>query len=80
VGIVPEGKVQKKCFGAKWIYILHFKPAKIHSETECFNGCETWSLALKEAHNLRVCENKVLMRISEPEREEMENITQCVGQ
>jgi hypothetical protein len=33
-------------------------------------GCETWSLALREEHRLRVFENRVLRRISGPEREE----------
>jgi hypothetical protein len=28
------------------------------------DGCETWSLTLKEEHTLRVFENKVLRRIS----------------
>jgi hypothetical protein len=34
-------------------------------------GCENWSLALKEERNLRVFENRVLRRISEPKRDEM---------
>jgi hypothetical protein len=33
-------------------------------------GCETWSLALKEEHRLRVFENWVLRRIFGPKREE----------
>jgi hypothetical protein len=33
-------------------------------------GCETWSLALREGHRLRVFENRVLRRIFEPRREE----------
>jgi hypothetical protein len=33
-------------------------------------GCETWSLALREEHRLRVFENTVLRRIFGPEREE----------
>jgi hypothetical protein len=34
-------------------------------------GCETWSLALKEEHRLRVFEQRVLRRIFEPKRDEM---------
>jgi hypothetical protein len=34
-------------------------------------GCETWSLALREEHRLRVFENRVLMRIFGTEREEV---------
>jgi hypothetical protein len=34
-------------------------------------GCETWSLALREEHRLRVFENRVLRRIFEPTRDEM---------
>jgi hypothetical protein len=33
-------------------------------------GCETWSLALREEHRLRVFENRVLWRIFGPKREE----------
>jgi hypothetical protein len=31
-------------------------------------GCETWSLAVREEHKLRVFENRVLRRIFEPKR------------
>jgi hypothetical protein len=34
-------------------------------------GCETWSLKLQEEHGLRVFENRVLRRISGPERDEV---------
>jgi hypothetical protein len=34
-------------------------------------GCETWSLALREEHRLRVFENKVLRRICGPKRDEV---------
>jgi hypothetical protein len=34
-------------------------------------GCETWSLALREEHRLRVFEDRVLRRISGPKREEV---------
>jgi hypothetical protein len=33
-------------------------------------GCETWCLTLREAHRLRVFENKVLRRILGPKRDE----------
>jgi hypothetical protein len=32
-------------------------------------GCETWSLALREEHRLRVFENRVLRRIFGPKRD-----------
>jgi hypothetical protein len=34
-------------------------------------GCETWSLTLREEHNLRVFENRVLRRIFGPKRDEV---------
>jgi hypothetical protein len=34
-------------------------------------GCETWSLTLREEHGLRVLENRVLMRIFGPKRDEV---------
>jgi hypothetical protein len=34
-------------------------------------GCETWSLTLREDHRLRVLENRVLMRIFGPKRDEV---------
>jgi hypothetical protein len=34
-------------------------------------GCETWSLTLRKQHRLRVFENRVLRRISEPKRDEV---------
>ena len=33
------------------------------------NGCETWSLTLREEHRLRVLENRVLRRIFWPRRD-----------
>jgi hypothetical protein len=33
-------------------------------------GCETWSLALRDEHRLRVFESRVLRRVSGPKREE----------
>jgi hypothetical protein len=34
-------------------------------------GCETWSLILREAHRLRVFENRALSRIFGPKRDEV---------
>jgi hypothetical protein len=34
-------------------------------------GCETWSLALREEHRLRICENRVLTRIFGAKRDEV---------
>jgi hypothetical protein len=39
------------------------------------HGCETWSLALREEHTLRVFENRVLRRIFGPKRDEV--TTEC---
>jgi hypothetical protein len=35
----------------------------------CVDGCETWSLTLKEEHKLRVFEKRVLRRILGPKRD-----------
>jgi hypothetical protein len=35
------------------------------------NGCETWSLTLREKHRLSVFENRVLRRIFGPKRDEV---------
>ncbi|KAJ4439393.1 hypothetical protein ANN_07515 [Periplaneta americana] len=34
-------------------------------------GCETWTLTMREKQTLRVCENKVLRKISEAKRDEV---------
>ena len=34
-------------------------------------GCETWSLKMREEHRLRVSENRVLRRIFGPKRDEV---------
>jgi hypothetical protein len=36
-----------------------------------FDGCETWSLTLREEHRLRVFENRVLRIIFGPKRDEV---------
>jgi hypothetical protein len=56
------------------VYICHILPyAKIRiSKTiilaVVLYGCETWCLTLREKHELRVFENRVLRRIFGPER------------
>ena len=46
---------------------------KVHSTTILLvvYGCETWSLTLRKGHRLRVCENRVLMRIFWFKRDEV---------
>jgi hypothetical protein len=34
-------------------------------------GCETWTLALREEHRLRMFQNRVLRRMSGPKRNEV---------
>jgi hypothetical protein len=41
-------------------------------------GCETWSLTLKEEHRLRVFENRVLMRIFGPKRDDVTGGENCI--
>jgi hypothetical protein len=38
---------------------------------QLFHGRETWSLALREEHRLRVFENRVLRRIFGPKKDEV---------
>jgi hypothetical protein len=38
---------------------------------DCFYGCETWPLTLREEHRLRVFENRVLRRIMGPKSDEV---------
>jgi hypothetical protein len=40
-------------------------------DLEFNNGCETWSLTLREEHRLKMFENRVLRRIFGPKREEV---------
>jgi hypothetical protein len=35
------------------------------------NGCETWSLILREEHRLKVYNNKVLRRMFGPKKDEV---------
>jgi hypothetical protein len=46
------------------IYIIIILPVVLY-------GCETWSLKMWEARRLKVFENKVLMRIFGPKRNEV---------
>jgi hypothetical protein len=52
-------------------------PRQLRNTTEKCNtafvlyGCQTWSLTLREGHNLRVFENRVLRRIFGPARDEV---------
>jgi hypothetical protein len=43
----------------------------VASEPVVLNGCETWSLTLREEHRLRVFENRVLRRIFGLKRDEL---------
>jgi hypothetical protein len=55
---------QKSLFSSLRIYKVIILPAVLY-------GCETCSLYLREEHRLRVFENRVLMRIFGPKRDEM---------
>jgi hypothetical protein len=55
-------------------YILPFKNVKIKIYRifpPVLCGSDTWSFILREEHRLRVFENRVLRKISGPEREEV---------
>jgi len=41
------------------------------SKINPIHGCETWSFTLKQEYSLGVFENRVLMRIFGPKREEV---------
>jgi hypothetical protein len=41
-------------------------------------GCDTWSLALREEHRLRMFENKVLRRIFGRQRDVLESGENCI--
>jgi hypothetical protein len=43
----------------------------VFSSAVVLYGCETWSLALREEHRLRVFENRMLRRIFGLKRDEM---------
>jgi hypothetical protein len=48
--------------GARRIYKTIILPVVLY-------GCETWSLAVREEHKLRVFKNRVLRRIFGPKRD-----------
>jgi hypothetical protein len=50
---------------------IKFKIYKIIILPVVLYGCETWSIALREEHRLRVFENKVLRRILGPKMGEV---------
>jgi hypothetical protein len=37
-------------------------------------GCETWSVTVWEVHRLRVFENKILRKVSVPERDKVTGV------
>jgi hypothetical protein len=47
---------------------------KIISLTVVLHWCETWSLTLKEEHELRVFENSLLSRVFGPKRDEVTGV------
>jgi len=52
-------------FGFKDVYVQ-----KYNSDC-CFGGCETWSVILREAHRVRVFEDRVLRKLFGSKREEV---------
>jgi hypothetical protein len=59
-----DGKLQKMGKEKIIIYKTIILPVVLY-------GCETWSLTLREVHRLRVLENRVLMRILGPRRDDV---------
>jgi hypothetical protein len=58
-----------------FVFLSHIKKLKIKIYKTVIlplvlYGCETWSLALREEHRLRVFENRVLRNICRPKRKE----------
>jgi hypothetical protein len=67
-----KGRVWRRGSGVKWTHIHHHESVQTHSEDEytqqhstenAVYGCETWSLTLREACNLRACENKMMENV-----------------
>ena len=52
-----------------WIFLLPLTCWSNRLTNVFVNGCETWSLTLREEHRLRVFENRVLRRIFGPKRD-----------
>ena len=57
---------------------LKFKICKTRIFPTLLNGCETWSLTLREECRLRVFENTVLMRIFGPKRDRNGELNELV--
>jgi hypothetical protein len=53
---------------SKYITIRIYRTIILHM---VLSGCETWFLAVREEHRLRVFENRVLRRIFGPKRDEV---------
>jgi hypothetical protein len=67
-------KIHKNCFF--FLFIIHNHSTIFHSTPHTLsgwitNGCETWSLTLKEEHRLSVFENRELRRLFGPKRGEV---------
>jgi hypothetical protein len=56
-------------------HILHISRIRVKTYRNIIllvlNGCETWSLTLREERRLRVFENKVLRKIFGPRRDKV---------
>jgi hypothetical protein len=57
------------CGAAFLTYYLNAYKSVILSDV--LYECETWSLSLREEHELKVFENRMLRRIFEPKRDEV---------
>ena len=53
-----------------YINVYNREIAKIPLITVSNDGCETWSLRLREERRVRVFENRILRRIFGPKRDE----------
>jgi len=64
----------------QWSYHWRYITTLFKKQTTVLYGCETWSLALREEHRLRVSENKVLRGIFRPKRGDkgMEVTEDCI--
>jgi hypothetical protein len=50
---------------------VKFKIYKNYVSPIVLYGCETWSLTVREEHELNVCENRLLRKISGLKRDEV---------
>jgi hypothetical protein len=61
----------QKLFAFRMLYKkVKLEYTKLYFFLAVLYGCETWSLLLRKEHRLKICENRVLRRISEPKRVE----------